>query len=472
MGKSSTQWKQIPNYPDYVISTDGQVYNQRTNNYLSVSNHNGVSLKNENGFRPYSIQLLMGCTFLGNDINDPFRNRVLFKDKNTSNLSLSNLYVEDTSDLLGEKWAPIQEFNGNIMRDYYRVSNKGRVKSLRHTENVIYRGKETVKYYPEMIITPATIMGGYQQVALYSITKKQISIPVHRIVAFAFCKNNDPQVDVFVNHIDGCTSNNCAENLEWCTPAENVQHAYRTGLMDNVYHERLRYPVIRLETNVLYESLSAAAKAMGRHPGYIHMRMKQNKPCTSITGEVWTFSIHKDWKQERREEGKQCYFEEIPGTVFISMLLASQAIGRNNVYIADRVYMGKEIHHKDGRALHLHFVDPELERQYQSGEMVPDKYKARIGRTDNGCGIECYLEECPDLKFESYAALSRYLGKADGYVGEAVTHGGILKDPSKKLVHLHFVDPEMERKYQAGELIKPKYRKESKSSSFDKFLKK
>jgi len=67
---------------------------------------------------------------------------------------------------------------------------------------------------------------GYKTV---QINNKKYSI--HRLVAEAFIPNpeNKPQV----NHIDGNKLNNNADNLEWCTCKENVQHAFNTGLMDN-----------------------------------------------------------------------------------------------------------------------------------------------------------------------------------------------------------------------------------------------
>lgn len=73
-----------------------------------------------------------------------------------------------------------------------------------------------------------SIQQGYCHVGL-TIDGKLKRCRVHRLVANAFLSN--PENKPYVNHIDGCRSNNNIENLEWCTPAENTQHAVKTGLM-------------------------------------------------------------------------------------------------------------------------------------------------------------------------------------------------------------------------------------------------
>lgn len=67
--------------------------------------------------------------------------------------------------------------------------------------------------------------------ALLSRGKKSSgqNVAVHRLVATAFI--GPPPTDKHVvNHKDGNRLNNFVGNLEWVTPSENQQHAFRIGL--------------------------------------------------------------------------------------------------------------------------------------------------------------------------------------------------------------------------------------------------
>lgn len=66
---------------------------------------------------------------------------------------------------------------------------------------------------------------GYLYVDLYDNGRKS-RLYVHRIVADAFIPNPDGKP--YINHKDGNPQNNDVDNLEWCTPLENVIHASKT----------------------------------------------------------------------------------------------------------------------------------------------------------------------------------------------------------------------------------------------------
>lgn len=104
-------------------------------------------------------------------------------------------------------WRPIKGYEG-----LYCVSNKGKVKTL-HTK---YSNCKSKRHY----LSPLTSGAGYQVVGLTKsgITKQFL---IHRLVAEAFIEN--PNNYPFVNHKDENKKNNNVDNLEWCTPRQNLE---------------------------------------------------------------------------------------------------------------------------------------------------------------------------------------------------------------------------------------------------------
>lgn len=122
--------------------------------------------------------------------------------------------------MMKEIWKDIDGYEG-----YYRISNLGRVKSLCRA---ILRGKNPMKI-KERILTPSLNTCGYFQVDLRKGKEKRKQHRNHRLVADAFIQKIEGKD--YVNHKDGCKTNNRLENLEWCTFSENIKHAYDIGLI-------------------------------------------------------------------------------------------------------------------------------------------------------------------------------------------------------------------------------------------------
>lgn len=150
-----------------------------------------------------------------------------------------------------EIWKDIQGYEG-----IYQVSNLGRVKSFPKTRNI---GKN-LRHYPGMIRKLQINKNGYVYVEL-SDNKKPKLIRVHRLVAIAFIPNQENKNAV--NHKDGNKSNNCLENLEWCTNSENRQHAYNIGLQKKGGAHHKAKKVINLVTGEKFDCIKDAAKSIG-----------------------------------------------------------------------------------------------------------------------------------------------------------------------------------------------------------------
>ena len=104
-----------------------------------------------------------------------------------------------------ESWSRFLSLNGVRVE----ASDMGR---LRHQET-----GHVYSFYSE---------GGYWKTVIGGKIVK-----VHRAVAAAFHAN--PMCLPEVNHLDGKKKNNAPSNLEWSTHADNMRHAWRTGLISS-----------------------------------------------------------------------------------------------------------------------------------------------------------------------------------------------------------------------------------------------
>lgn len=116
-------------------------------------------------------------------------------------------YVKANSEPLVVESVPVDGWPG------YSVTRDGRVYSHRFSIFLSIHGH-----------------GRNQEYRSVSLCKdgKQKTHLLHRLVAAAFVPNLNHKPDI--NHKDTNKSNNYADNLEWCTNDENIQHAIENGL--------------------------------------------------------------------------------------------------------------------------------------------------------------------------------------------------------------------------------------------------
>jgi len=96
----------------------------------------------------------------------------------------------------------------------YFVSEEGEVHSTK-------KGKH-------IILKKSTRQTGYFNVGLVKDGKCK-GMSVHRLVASAWCENDDPKTKIWVHHMDHNKKNNHRTNLEWCTPSHNSKMNFITG---------------------------------------------------------------------------------------------------------------------------------------------------------------------------------------------------------------------------------------------------
>lgn len=140
-----------------------------------------------------------------------------------------------------EKELFIKKYNLKQIEDFedYYIRDNGEVYSYKN-------GWKTRKGWKKL--TPYISRNGYENVTLVKQNKKKKAM-VHRLVAKYFVDGY--KEGLVVNHIDGNTLNNKADNLEWTTQQDNIIKGYETSGVDQTrnYH----YYKLKLPNGEIYE---------------------------------------------------------------------------------------------------------------------------------------------------------------------------------------------------------------------------
>ena len=145
----------------------------------------------------------------------------------------------------------------NGFEGIFQVSSTGKIKRF-------YKNGKT------NILKGVIKQSGYRMVLLKTPEKFKYAL-VHRLVAKAFIKNPDNLL--VINHKDENKLNNRVDNLEWCTQSENIKHSclLHPGRIskNNTNNIKRSYPVLCVETGIIYPSSAEAARQTGLSQGNI-----------------------------------------------------------------------------------------------------------------------------------------------------------------------------------------------------------
>lgn len=99
---------------------------------------------------------------------------------------------------------------------------------LKYAYSLTASGK-VYSHFSHRFLNTVLDKNGYEKVRLISTDGKRHRYSVHRLMLENFQPVEGMQ-NLQVNHIDGNKQNNHINNLEWCTPSENIKHAFSLGL--------------------------------------------------------------------------------------------------------------------------------------------------------------------------------------------------------------------------------------------------
>lgn len=182
-----------------------------------------------------------------------------------------------------EEWRDVVGFEG-----LYQISNFGNCKSV---DRVLRYKNGKEHYYHGHMMKPVKCKNGYLEFQLNK-DGKRYCVMAHRVVAMAFIPNpfDFPQI----NHKDEIITNNCVDNLEWCTSKYNANYGTRKQRCYENGSKKQTKPIyqISLSGSVIkkWNSIGDASRALGISDSQIIRVCKHKNNNTIAGGFKWEYA--------------------------------------------------------------------------------------------------------------------------------------------------------------------------------------
>ena len=170
-----------------------------------------------------------------------------------------------------EKWRQIPGFEG-----LYEASFDGQIRTVEGKTTYSVRHGE--RHWKQRILKQHYCQRKGRKNADARVTlwkdKRPMYYLVSRLIAMAWCNGYSPELTV--NHIDGNPKNNCANNLEWITRAENIRDAQRNGV-----YAATQESVVLVDKGgkeYAFQSMAEASRFLGKNSGYISGILSSQRP--------------------------------------------------------------------------------------------------------------------------------------------------------------------------------------------------
>ena len=193
-----------------------------------------------------------------------------------------------------ERWMSLEDYPNEVWKDIegfdnrYMVSNLGRVKTIGFTYTLY--GKLQIK--PDHILRTISRKDGYCKINLGGYGKQK-TLNLHRLVATAFVPN--PNNYPIINHKDENPTNNCSDNLEWCTYKYNNNYGTFKEKHSIAFknYPKFSKPIIQmtLEGKYIQEfpSIAEAARQLGVNYVNISDYLNNQNKRNHAYGYKWKF---------------------------------------------------------------------------------------------------------------------------------------------------------------------------------------